>query len=379
MVELRSIDVLGGGPAGLYIAQLLKRERPHATVRVYEQNPRGATFGFGVVFSSQALDFLQADDPDTHALITPHMEQWQNMTLVHSGERIVLDGIGFAAIGRLQLIDLLTKQAESAGVEVCFNTPVEDVDALQADLIVGADGLNSRLRHASAASFSPQLSHFKNSFAWFGTNKPFDTLTQTFVSTDLGALNAHHYRYQSSMSTFIVECDQDSFKNHGFATMDEAQTAQACEQLFSDTLQGASLIANKSQWRQFPRLWCNNWTHGNRVLIGDSAHTAHFSVGSGTRLALEDAIALSKSLREDTDLTAALSNYQSLRQPIAQKIVNAANTSAEWYDTFATKLHLSPLDFGFDYITRSGRIDMDRLRKLSPGFMQAYETRLSKQ
>ncbi len=373
MVKLESIDVIGGGPSGLYAAQLLKRDRPHSKVRVLEQNPRGATFGFGVVFSSQAMDFLKTDDPETYAIITPHMERWQDMTLVHQGEEIVIDGIGFASIGRLQLIDLLTERAEAQGVEVIFDMTVDDVATLSADLIVGADGINSAVRQSNTASFAPQMSMFSNHFAWFGTNKPFETLTQTFLKTKYGAVNAHHYRYQAAMSTFIVECDPTSFQAHGFEGMNEKDSAKLCEEIFSETLDGAALITNKSQWRCFPRMWCENWIDQNRVLIGDSAHTAHFSVGSGTRLAMEDAIALAKSLRKGKNISDALKDYQETRKPIAGKIVTAANTSAEWYETFASKMGLAPLDFCFDYITRSGRMDLDRLRRLSPGFMRAYD------
>ena len=239
------------------------------------------------------------------------------------------------------------------------------------------------MRRSREDDFSPQLEEFENRFAWFGTTKPFDALTQTFVSVprslsggvEGATMNAHHYRYQPAMSTFIVECDPKTFDAMGFADMDEAETAQVCEKVFADALGGTPLIANRSLWRRFPKLWCENWVSGNRVLIGDAAHTAHFSIGSGTRLAMEDAIALARSLREGDDLRSALARYEADRQPIARKIVDAANTSADWYETFAQKMRLAPLDFGFDYITRSGRVDMDRLRKLSPGFMQAYENR----
>lgn len=375
MAKLRTIDVLGGGPAGLYVASLLNRDHAQARVRVLEQNPRGATFGFGVVFSAQALDFLRADDPETHDLITPHMERWRNMTLVHRGHTVVIDGIGFAAIGRLHLIELLTARAEALGVEVTFGHTVADVDALDADLVVAADGLNSLVRRSDEAAFAPHRSEFENRFAWFGTDRPFDTLTQTFVKTAHGAINAHHYRYAPAMSTFIVECDPSTFRAHGFDAMDEEETARECERVFADTLGGHRLIANRSVWRRFPRMWCERWVAGNRVLLGDAAHTAHFSVGSGTRLAMEDAIALAKALREHDNLDTGLRAYEAARQPIARKIVDAANTSADWYETFAAKMHLAPLDFGFDYITRSGRVDMERLRRLSPDFMRAYEAR----
>lgn len=375
MVELNSIDIVGGGPAGLYVAQLLKRDRPETRVRVVEQNPRGATFGFGVVFSAKALDFLESDDPQSHAFITPHMERWDNMSLVHRGEEVVIDGIGFAAIGRLHLIDLLTELAENAGVEIEFARPLENTDRLHADLIIGADGLNSIVRRSAEPSFSPDISEFSNRFAWFGTSKPFHTLTQTFLKTDGGAMNAHHYRYAPLMSTFIVECTPESFVAHGFDSMDETQSAHACEQIFSNTLEGASLIVNHSQWRRFPKMWCHNWADSNRVLIGDSAHTAHFSVGSGTRLAIEDALALANALKQGNELSEALASYQHSRLPIARKLVDAANTSANWYESFEKKMNLAPIDFGFDYITRSGRVDMDRLRKSSPLFMEAYDAR----
>lgn len=375
MVKLDSIDVLGAGPSGLYVAQLLKRHLPQTRVRVLEQNPRGATFGFGVVFSSKALDFLEVDDHETYSLITPYMEHWQNMTLVHCGESVIFDGIGFASIGRLKLIELLTARAEDQGVEVLFDTKIDNIMDLKADLLIGADGVNSLVRRSRDAAFLPEESKLNNHFAWFGADKPFDTLTQTFCTTECGAINAHHYRYQSDMSTFIVECDNKSFFAYGFNNMSENESAKACMEIFAETLDGAQLLTNKSQWRRFPKLWCKKWFYKNSVLIGDSAHTAHFSVGSGTRLAMEDAIALVKALRKESLLTEALEAYQEARQPIARKIVEAANTSAKWYETFSSKMEMLPLDLGFDYITRSGRVDLERLRSLSPNFMKAYETR----
>ena len=372
-MQLSTVDIVGAGPAGRYAATLIKRAMPGARVTVREQNPSDATFGFGVVFSDQALDFLKADDPETHDLITPHMERWRNMTLVLKGEKVTIDGIGFAAIGRLHLLQLLQQRARDEGVELAFGTPVVDLAALDAELVIGADGLNSLVRRTDEAAFETALSHFDNRFAWFGTTRPFDTLTQTFVETRLGALNAHHYRYTPDRSTFIVECDAATFAAYGFEAMDEDSSARICEEIFADTLEGAPLVTNRSIWRRFPKLWCGRWASGNRAILGDAAHTAHFSIGSGTRLAMEDAIALVRALQEAPDLDAALETYQRDRLPIARKIVTAANTSAGWYDQFADKLDLAPLDFGFDYITRSGRVDMDRLRKLAPDFIAAYE------
>lgn len=375
MVRLKRVEILGAGPAGLYGAILIKSSMPRTRVRVTEQNPADATFGFGVVFSDTALDFLQADDPETHALITPLMERWHNMTLSLPGERVILDGIGFSAIGRLQLLQFLQRRAAEVGVELRFSHRLDGLDEIEneTDLVIGADGLNSLVRRSDEAAFAPTIDYFSNHFAWFGTPRSFDTLTQTFIRDQQGVLNAHHYRYAPQMSTFIVESDHDSFVAHGFAEMDESESARACAELFSETLQGAPLLANNSTWRRFPRLWCENWVSGNRVILGDAAHTAHFSIGSGTRLALEDAIALVKALDENNDLEEALVDFQQQRQPIARKLVDAANTSARWYDDFSIRMALPPLEFAFSYLTRSGRVDMERLRVLSPRFIARYE------
>jgi 2-polyprenyl-6-methoxyphenol hydroxylase-like FAD-dependent oxidoreductase len=379
LIKLDNIEVIGAGPAGLYTAILLKSAMPNTRVHVTEQNPADTTFGFGVVFSDAALDFLQADDPGTHALITPLMERWSNMTLSLLGERVTLDGIGFSAIGRLQLLRFLQQRAREVGVEIRFNHALEKLDEIEsdADLLVGADGLNSLLRRTYEAEFAPRLDYFSNHFAWFGTPRPFDTLTQTFIRSQHGVLNAHHYRYSPQMSTFIVECDHASFLAHGFAGMDEQQTASACAELFADTLEAAPLLVNKSGWRQFPRLWCENWVMGKCVLLGDAAHSAHFSIGSGTRLALEDAIALVRALIEHDSLTVALEDFQRQRKPITRKIVDAASTSAHWYEGFDDKMKLPPLEFAFDYLTRSGRVDMERLRGMSPRFVAKYEQYLA--
>jgi 2-polyprenyl-6-methoxyphenol hydroxylase-like FAD-dependent oxidoreductase len=374
MGKLAAIDILGGGPAGLYAAILIRRRLPDARVRVFEQNPEGATFGFGVVFSDQALAFLKADDPETHDLITPHMEQWRNMTLNLPQGGVTLDGVGFTAIGRLELIEILKDRARSLGAEIQFDTQVDDLAALDGDLVIGADGLNSVIRRRFENRFQPKMDTFNNHFAWFGATLPFDTLTQTFINTDHGPLNAHHYRFAPDRSTFIVECEDATYRAWGCDQMGEEESARLCSDLFSDVLQGTQLITNKSMWRQFPRLWCENWVSGRYALLGDAVHTAHFSIGSGTRLALEDAIALVEALVEHDELDAAMAAYQDHRPPIAQKIVRAANTSANWYDTFGAKMHLQPIDFAYDYLMRSGRITEERLHKIAPEFAARYQS-----
>jgi benzoate-CoA ligase family protein len=374
MSQINSIEILGAGPAGLYTAILIRRLLPHVRVRVTEQNPEGATFGFGVVFSDQALEFLKADDPETHDLITPLMERWTNMTLNLPKGSVTLDGVGFTAIGRLELIEILKDRALALGVPIRFDTEISALDELKADLVIGADGLNSLVRRTLEAEFKPKIENFDNHFAWFGATIPFDTLTQTFIQSDKGPLNAHHYRFSPDRSTFIVECDDPTYKSFGFDTMDEDQSARICSDLFKDVLNGTDLITNKSNWRQFPRLWCENWVAGRHVLLGDAVHTAHFSIGSGTRLALEDAIALVQALADHSDVDQALASYQQSRQPVARKIVDAANTSATWYETFAAKMQLAPMDFAHDYLMRSGRMTEDRLRKIAPEFAAQYQT-----
>jgi 2-polyprenyl-6-methoxyphenol hydroxylase-like FAD-dependent oxidoreductase len=368
------IAVIGGGPGGLYFAYLWKKRHPDATIDLFEQNAAGATWGFGVVFSEQALEFLRADDPDTVDAIAPRMESWKNITLNLRGESVVIDGVGFSSIGRLELLTILQQRARSVGVAPRYDTLIQSMDQLAGyDLIVAADGLNSLVRRSFESEFGASVSHSANKFAWYGTTKRFETLSQTFVETDLGAFNAHHYRYAPSMSTFLVECDAATWQRYGFAdkTVEDSQTI--CEQVFAATLDGHRLVSNKSVWRNFPWIWNENWSSGNMVLIGDALHSAHFSIGSGTRLAIEDAVALTKALEAERDIAAALDLYQTGRKPIVQKLVTAARASADWYEKFPDHMKLGLMDFAYGYITRSGRIDDARLRAMSPQFMARYE------
>jgi 2-polyprenyl-6-methoxyphenol hydroxylase-like FAD-dependent oxidoreductase len=368
------IAVIGGGPGGLYFSYLWKKRHPDAHIDLFEQNAAGATWGFGVVFSEQALEFLRADDPDTVDAITPRMESWRNITLNLRDESVEIDGVGFSSIGRLELLGILQARAASVGVTPRYDTPVASVDQLAGyDLIVAADGLNSLLRRAYEGDFGTSLSYSANKFAWYGTTKRFETLSQTFVKTGLGTFNAHHYRYSPGMSTFLVECDLPTWQRYGFADKTVDQSRAICEQVFAATLDGHELVSNKSVWRNFPWIWNERWSFKNMVLIGDALHSAHFSIGSGTRLAIEDAIALTKALEAEHDLAAALGRYQRERQPIVKKLVTAARTSADWYAQFPEHMKLDLMDFAYSYITRSGRIDDARLRAMSPAFMARYE------
>ncbi|MEK6245294.1 MAG: FAD-dependent monooxygenase [Pseudomonadota bacterium] len=363
--------IAGAGPAGLYLGYLLRRRQPTWSIRIIEQNPRDSTFGFGVVFSDRALEFLRADDPETFGLITPAMEAWTNLTVVHRGVPVVIDGIGFAAIGRLQFLRLLHQQLTTVSVFPEFEKIIEEKQELQGyDLVVAADGVNSFVRRAHGDAFGTSVTHLRNKFSWYGTTKRFETLTQTFVTNEHGTFNAHHYRHSAQMSTVVVECDPATWARAGFSAMDEAATLAYCERVFADMLAGHRLVSNKSLWRNFPNLRNARWSVGNTVLLGDAQRTAHFSIGSGTRLAMEDAIALTKSLFEfKNDIPGALAAFEAARRPIVEKLVAAADASGDWYERFPEHMRLAPRDFAWSYIQRSGRIDPEKLRKIAPKFV----------
>ena len=368
------IAVIGGGPGGLYFAYLWKTRNPESQVDLFEQNAAGATWGFGVVFSDEALDFLRADDAATVEALAPLMESWKNITLSLRGEKVEIDGVGFSAIGRLDLLKVLQTRAHEAGVTAHYDMAVQSIDQFaDYDLIVAADGLNSLVRRSFEGDFGTSLSYSSNKFAWYGTSKRFDTLSQTFVATERGAFNAHHYRYSPTMSTFLVECDRATWQAYGFAYKSVDESRAICEDVFAEALGERLLISNRSVWRNFPWIWNEHWSHKNMVLIGDALHSAHFSIGSGTRLAIEDAMALVKALEAEAHVTTALARYEAERKPVVKKLVTAARTSADWYEHFAEHMKLDLMEFAHSYITRSGRIDDTRLKTMAPNFMARYE------
>ncbi len=362
---------MGAGPAGLLFSLLIKRRFPHWSVRVYEQNPPDATFGFGVVFSRGALEFLERDVPDFHEQLVPRLESWPIQRIVHRDERVDIDGNGFSAIGRLQLNQFLQELCRAAGVSIDYERTVESLNDLPGcDLLVGADGLNSLVRGALEKEFAPQVDWLTNRFAWYGTRQLFDCLTLTFRADEHGTFVAHHYRHSSTMSTFIVECDAATWLRAGLDRMSDEESRAYCERVFAPDLGGHSLVSNKSVWRQFPLLTNRCWSFGNKVLIGDALRTVHFSIGSGTRLAFEDAIALDRAFSEaGDDVPQALAAFERERRPVVEKLLAAANASSFWYERTPEKMALKPWELAYDYMTRSGRMTDERLREFSPKFM----------
>ena len=369
------INVIGAGPAGLLFSLLIKRRFSHWRVRVFEQNPPDATFGFGVVFSRGALAFLERDVPDFHEQLAPRLESWPIQRIVHRDERVDIDGSGFSAIGRLQLNRFLQELCRAAGVSIDYERAVESLDDLPGcDLLVGADGLNSLVRRALEMEFAPQVDWLTNRFAWYGTRQLFDCLTLTFRANEHGTFVAHHYRHGSTMSTFIVESDAATWRRAGLDRMSDEESRAYCERVFAPDLGGHSLVSNKSVWRQFPLLTNRRWSVGNTVLIGDALRTVHFSIGSGTRLAFEDAIALDRAFAEaGADVPRALAAFERERRPVVEKLLAAATASSFWYESMPEKMTMKPWALAYDYMKRSGRMTDERLRELSPRFMARVE------
>jgi len=374
------VAVLGAGPAGLLFSLLAKRRRPEWRVEVIEQNPADATYGFGVVFSERALQFLERDEPKLSRVIEGAMERWPMQRIVHRGERVDVDGNGFSAIGRLALREILQKLCREAGVSIEYGRAIASLDEIgSADLVVGADGSSSLVRKTLEAQFQPSIELLTNRFAWYGTAQPFDCLTLTFRNSPHGAFVAHHYRHSLSMSTFVVECSEATWKRAGLDRASDAQSQAYCERVFAADLGGHALVSNKSVWRQFPLLRNEHWTARRSpsecvVLLGDALRTVHFSIGSGTRLAFEDAIALERAFAEcGEDVPLALAVFERERRPVVEKLLAAAKASSYWYEQFSEKMAFEPWRLAYDYMTRSGRMPDERLKQMAPKFMAKVE------
>jgi anthraniloyl-CoA monooxygenase len=368
------IVVVGGGPAGLYFALLMKRADPRHAVTVFERNPRHTTFGWGVVFSEQTLSYLAEPDPPTFDALDRLLARWDNVDIVHRGERVTIHGNRFSGIARLALLGVLQRRCEELGVNLRFEAPVTDLDALPpADLLVGADGVRSVVRERWRDDFGPAFATRPNKYIWLGTPRLFHGLTLTFRESDAGLFIAHSYKYGADRSTFIVECAPEVWERAGLGAISDEEGLRYLERVFADDLAGAPLLSNASRWIQFQTLRCRRWSRGRTVLLGDALHTAHFSIGSGTKLALEDAIALARAVAGEPDLPAAFAAFEAARRPIVERYQAAAESSAEWFETAARDLHLEPLAFAYRTMTRSEKVDHENLRRRDPAFIAAYE------
>jgi anthraniloyl-CoA monooxygenase len=372
------IAIVGGGPAGLELSILLKRLDAANEVVVFERNAPDDTFGFGVVFSDETLDAIEAADPPTFAEIAQRFARWSEIDVHYRGEVITSGGHGFSALARRDLLNILQRRAAGLGVDLRFRTEPAAADLEGADLVVGADGVNSTVRARHAEAFRPALDRRRAKYAWFGTDLVLDAFKFFIKQTEHGVLQVHGYPYSDTMSTFIVETTPRAWQGLGLDRASEDESLAICEELFADVLDGHRLIANRSRWIDFVTVRNETWRHENVVLLGDAAHTAHFSIGSGTKLAIEDAIGLAWALREAPgDVPAALAAYEAERRPIVESTQRAAQGSLEWFEGIERYVGQEPLIFAFNLLTRSRRITYDELRLRDPGFVAAVGAEFS--
>jgi anthraniloyl-CoA monooxygenase len=366
---------IGGGPAGLYFSLLMKKSDPAHDITVVERNRADDTFGFGVVFSDATLEHVAAADRESHAEITSHFAHWDDIDIHYRGRVLTSTGHGFAGMSRQVLLDILQRRCAELGVRLAFQRDVADPsDYADADLLLGADGVNSVVRSRYAEHFRPQIDWRPNKFVWLGTTFPYPAFTFLFKESPHGLWRVHAYRYDGSMSTFILETTEDTWRRAGLDRADEDQTLAFCERLFAPELQGHRLLKNRSLWRSFPTVRNACWRHHNVVLVGDAAHTAHFSIGSGTKLALEDAIALARAVQSHGEVEKALAAYEEDRRPEVERLQRAAQVSLEWFET-AERYHgrLEPLQFAMSLLTRSLRVTHDNLKRRDPSFVSAVD------
>jgi anthraniloyl-CoA monooxygenase len=375
MSGIRKINVIGGGPAGLYFAILMKRQDPSREIIVAERDGPEDTFGWGIVFSDQTFSYLEEGDRPSFQQIVAACEIWDNVEVVHKGERVTIRGNRFSGVGRLRFLNILRERCRELGVDLRFHTNVADVETYRdCDLMVGSDGANSVVRQSYRDFFMPSIDVRKNKYIWLGTNQLFQGLTLTFRENGAGRFIAHSYKFDETTSAFIVECDEATWGAAGFDKKNEAETCEYLQHVFEDDLGGHELLTNNFvRWVNFPLVRNRNWSHENVVLLGDALHTAHFSIGSGTKLALEDSIALAKCFAEQPDVTIALREFERTRRPVVEALQDAAFSSLLTLENIAEDWSLDPLPFAYKLMTRSGRITHEKLKKRDPEFALAYE------
>ena len=377
------IACIGGGPAGLYFAISILLRAPDARVDIFERNPKGVTFGWGVVFSDQTLENLQANDPVSAKVVEDEFAHWDDIDVHLGGHVETSSGHGFIGIGRKRLLEILEDRAIELGANI-HHEHEADLDALKGryDLVIAADGINSRVREADRESFGVEVDTRANRFVWLGTGKIFNAFTFIFEKTEAGWVWAHAYRFADDGSTFIVEMAEETWQKLGLADMSQADAIALCENIFANTLDGHALVTNathlrgSAQWLKFRRITCDTWSKDNVILIGDAAHTAHFSIGSGTKLALEDAIKLAEVLtREGLSHEQALAEYQDERALEVLKLQNSARNSTEWFETLDRYLDFEPWQFAYSLMTRSQRISHANLALRDPEWLAEIESR----
>ncbi len=375
------VACIGGGPAGLYFAISMKLRDPSHEVTVFERNRPDDTFGWGVVLSDETLDNLVRNDAESAAAIRENFAYWDDIAVHYRGERHVSTGHGFCGIGRKKLLELLQVRAHQLGVILNYETEVEEIEALMIshDLVVAPDGLNSRARTLFAEEFQPDIDIRKCHFIWLGTHQKFEgAFTFIFEETEHGWMWVHAYQFDNNTATFLVECSDKTYEKHGFDKMGQQESIDACERIFKDYLGGHELMSNArhlrgSAWIRFPRVLCKRWSHRNLVLMGDAAASAHFSIGSGTKLALESAIALADYLHTEPSMQAAFEKYEDARRLEVLKLQSAARNSLEWFEDIERYFNLDPVQFNYSLLTRSQRISHENLRMRDPEWMESAE------
>jgi anthraniloyl-CoA monooxygenase len=373
------ISIIGGGPGGLYFAILTKKARPDWTIEVFEQNQPNDTFGFGVVFSDDTLDEFLTRDPDSYAMIRDAFAYWDNISIRYKGEDIVIGGNGFAGCARLTLLQLLYERCRQVGVPVTFGEAIDPATLktrfADSDIILACDGINSRIREHFKDSFKPSLTLMNNKFTWLGSTRQLPDFTYFFKETPHGIIVAHTYQYNRTHSTWVIETTPECWAGHGFDAMSETQAARYLEAVFAEELEGHPLLTNRSIWRNFPKIYCENWWHENIVILGDAKASAHYSIGSGTKLAMECAIALSDAVVEhgERSVTAAFEAYKAARETPVQITQHNAEVSLRWFEHVARSWDMKPLQFAMVVMSRAKSITWDNLLLRDPAFVAAFE------
>src|SRR5215469_2516863 len=370
------ISVVGGGPGGLYFALLTKKARPDWQIEVYEQNSADDTFGFGVVFSDETLEEFLSRDAESYAAIKDVFAYWDDIIIRYRGNTIRCGGNGFAGCSRLALLKILQQRCEEVGVAVHYKTTIDSLDTLSdSDVIVGADGINSRIRETYKEHFRPSLELKTNKFTWLGSTRPLDGFTFFFKQTQHGLICAHTYQYEPGRSTWVIEMSPEAWAGLGFNELVEEESARRLESIFADELEGHPLITNRSLWRNFPRIFCERWWHKNIVLLGDAMASAHFSIGSGTKLAMESAIALSDALvaHADEPAEAAFRAYDKARRTEIQITQHNADVSLAWFEHMERSNDMKPMQFAMVVMCRAKSITWDNLLIRDEGFVRAFE------